>query len=64
MSSCQDHKYIFHSDTFALEHTMKNYTYIGLKIKLFEFWRPLQPKFHYLHHRYANKDDFRDKLAV
>ena len=30
-SSCQDHKYKFHLDTVALEHT-KNYTYLGLNI--------------------------------
>ena len=30
-SSHQDHKYKFHLDTVALEHT-KNYTYIGLNI--------------------------------
>ena len=29
MSSCQDHKYKFHLDTIALEHT-KNYTSLGL----------------------------------
>jgi hypothetical protein len=28
---CQNHKYKFHIDTFALEHT-KNYTYFGLNI--------------------------------
>jgi hypothetical protein len=30
-SSCQDHKYKFHLDTVALEHT-KNHTYLGLNI--------------------------------
>ena len=30
-SSCQDHKYKFHLDTVAREHT-KNYTYLGLNI--------------------------------
>ena len=30
-SSCQDHKYKFHLDTVALEHT-KNNTYLGLNI--------------------------------
>ena len=30
-SSRQDHKYKFHLDTVALEHT-KNYTYLGLNI--------------------------------
>jgi hypothetical protein len=30
-SSCQDHKYKFHLDTVALEHT-NNYTYLGLNI--------------------------------
>ena len=30
-SSCQDHKYKFHLDTGALEHT-KNYTHIDLNI--------------------------------
>ena len=30
-SSHQDHKYKFHLDTVALEHT-KNYTYLGLNI--------------------------------
>ena len=31
-SSHQDHKYKFHLDTVALEHT-KNYTYFGLNIR-------------------------------
>ena len=31
-SSHQDHKYKFHLDTVALEHT-KNYTYLGLNIR-------------------------------
>ena len=31
-SICQDHKYKFHLDTVALEHT-KNYTYLGLNIR-------------------------------
>ena len=30
-SSCQDHKYKFHLDIVALEHT-KNYKYLGLNI--------------------------------
>ena len=30
-SSCQDHKYKFHLDTVALEHT-KNYTYLSPNI--------------------------------
>jgi hypothetical protein len=30
-SSCQDHKYNFHLDTIALEHT-QNYTYLRLNI--------------------------------
>ena len=31
MSSCQDHKYNFHLDTVAIEHTKKD-TYLGLNI--------------------------------
>ena len=48
-SSCKDHKYKFHLDTVALEHT-KNYTYLGLNISA-------TGNFH------KNVNDLRDKIG-